>query len=202
MGQPRPRVLLDCDGVLADFLNPALQVMNNLLGTNAKLEDMKTWYLFDSFDFKVTREQREACYDIWKQPGWCLSLPVYPGAKDGVARLREIADVYICTTPMDGDTWPTERTRWVKKHFGLDRRNVIHTDGKYVCAGDVLVDDKTEHCEAWGEGHPDGLAIRWAQVTNRAVPYSGMTIGDWHHLYDVVSTIKPGKYRRWTHRTT
>src|SRR5690242_18826790 len=101
----RPRVLLDVDGVLCDFLNPALAVMNQLLGTNVKLEDMKSWHLFDAWDFEVPKKIQDACYDEWKKPGWCRKLPVYPDARAGVTKLQLIADVYIVTSPMNGPTW-------------------------------------------------------------------------------------------------
>lgn len=198
----RLRVLVDVDGVLCDFLNPALEVMNRLLGTNAKLEDMKTWHLFDAFDFEVTKKQQDACYDEWKKPGWCRSLPVYPGAQAGIDGLRQIADVYIVTSPMNGPTWVHERERWLQHYFGFDRKHTIHTDAKYVCSGDIIVDDKATHCVAWKQCHPMGQAVLWDQVTNRSEEYHGIRAYNWGDVHKLALAMRHQGDRLWKHRIT
>lgn len=198
----RPRVLLDVDGVLCDFLNPALYVMNRLLGTNLALQDMKSWHLFDAWDIEVPKKVIDECYDIWKSPGWCRSLPVYPEAVEGVKKLQEIADVFIVTSPMNGPTWTHERERWLRHHFGesMNRKCIIHTDAKYVCSGDILVDDKADHCIAWKQCHPMGQAILWNQVTNRTVEYHGIRTDDWLEIYRVATALMHNGDRLWKHR--
>lgn len=192
----RPRVILDTDGVKCDFLGPAVEVMNRILGTNFKPEDLKSWHLFDTVE--CTPEQKKACYDEWKKPGWCLSLPPYPGAKEGVAALQEIADVYVVTSPMDGDTWPTERQRWLKKHFNIGRDHTLHGDAKYICAADVFVDDKKAHCERWRQCFFDGTAVLWTQVTNRFELYDGPRTDNWGTLHTIVANHPTKVIRSWT----
>lgn len=196
----RPRVLLDCDGVLADFITPACETMNKILGSSVTPNDMKSWYLFDAFDFEVLPETREACYDQWKRPGWCFDLKPYPGAQEGVALLREVADVYIVTTPMEGATWADERRRWLTKYFGFDRKTIVHTDGKYICSGDVFVDDKRDHCRAWKACHPLGTAILWECVTNRTQDYEGIKTGDWGKIRTIAESHDLEGLRQWKHR--
>lgn len=200
----RYRVLLDVDGVLCDFLRPAVTVMNRLLGTAVAVEQMKSWHLFDAFDFTVSKEMQDACYDEWKKPGWCRALPVYPEAIEGVGRLQEIADVFIVTSPMNGPTWVHEREGWLQSHFGFSRKNIVHTDAKFVCAGDILVDDKTENCAAWSRCHPDGIGVRWHQFTNRGLSYiDGPTVDSWAQVEDVLSLINPIKeLSRWKRQIT
>lgn len=196
----KPRVLLDVDGVICDFLTPALETINRLLGTDHKLTDMKSWHLFDSF--VASKAVERAAYDEWKSIGWCRNLPVYPGAVEGVTSLREIADVYICTSPMNGETWTNERERWLAHHFGFDRKHVIHTECKWICAADVLIDDKTETLNKWQECHPHGVALRWAQVTNKTVPYDGITVDNWATALRVISFKEKTwkEHRLWTHK--
>ena len=43
----RPRVLLDVDGVLADFLTPALAFVEKLTGKPYQEADMTTWDIFE-----------------------------------------------------------------------------------------------------------------------------------------------------------
>jgi hypothetical protein len=55
----------------------------------------------------------------------------------------------------------------LKKHFSIDKHHVISTSAKYVCAGDVLIDDKLENLKKWVHCNPNGLAIRWLGPANR-----------------------------------
>lgn len=153
------RVLLDCDGVLADFHTPCLAIINRLMGTNHTLADVTEWDIFDAL--RVVGDDRRVVYDEMHQPGFCRSLPVYPGAKEGVDELRKIADVFIVTSPMAGPQWTHERDQWLMSHFGFTTKQIIHASAKYVCAGDVLIDDRLSNLVTWANGHPNGVPIWW-----------------------------------------
>ncbi len=135
-----PRVLLDVDGVLADFHTPCLALINEYGGTNHKLEDFDDWNIFDAL--KTPPEVKSRVYKTMKRTGWCSNIGIYPGAKEGVELLLQHTNLYIVTSPMDGPTWTSERDSWLKRHFDIDSEHVIHTSAKYVCAGDMLIDDK------------------------------------------------------------
>lgn len=194
----RLRILLDVDGVLADFLTPALATINRKMKSNHRLEDMRSWHLFDAFG--VPKKLQDECYDEWKAPGWCRNLSVYSGAKEGVDELRKLGDVFIVTSPMNGETWTNERERWLAHHFAFDRKHVIHAEPKWVCSGDVLIDDKTDTLVQWGACHPDGVGLRWRQVTNVGTAYQGVTVDNWKTVARIVSMRKPKEYRSWTHK--
>ncbi len=198
MGQ-RPRVILDVDGVLCDFLGPCLRIINKLMGTKRTLDEMKTWHIFDALN--VPKDIEKVVWREMKSKGWCKNLPVYNYAIDGVKQLREVADVVICTSPMDGETWVSERAAWLSMHFGITKP-IIHTDSKWAVAGDILIDDKTETLLAWQECHPDGQAIRWSQATNIHVPFSGTTLTTWAQVVAVVTEFSKQiqEHRRWTHK--
>ena len=93
----RPRVLLDVDGVLADFLTPALAFVEKLTGKTYQEADMTTWDIFEV----VGKEWEQPFFEACNRPGFAASLAVYPGAQEGVARLREVAEVYIVTSPLN-----------------------------------------------------------------------------------------------------
>jgi len=192
----RPRVLLDVDGVLCDFLNPCLRIINNLMGTSHTLDHMTSWHVFEALG--VPADVEKLVYDEMKTPGWCRKLPVYPEAIEGVRMLRDIADVYVCTSPMNGETWVHERERWCMAHFGFTRKDFVHTEAKYTTAADVLVDDKTETVVRWSQHFPDGLGIRFSQVTNKFVPFDGLTIDSWWDVYQAVASMNVPVFRRWT----
>lgn len=189
------RVLLDCDGVLADFLQPCLDIINrhmtkilraddgaivygaagepSLWSEPKTLADMTHWNIFDALG--VPKAVKSLVYKEMKQPGWCeTAIKPLPGAQEGVQMLRDCGhQITIVTSPMDGPTWTHERENWLHRHFDVRRRDVIHTEQKAIVHGAMLVDDKPEHVEAW-KGHwsslgHDGVGVLWDYVTNAHV---------------------------------
>jgi 5'-nucleotidase len=76
-------------------------------------------------------------------PGWFGSLPVTPGATDGVARLLDAGvDVWVCTKPLEvNPTCHHDKFHWLNRHFpALAERLVICPD-KSLMRGAVLLDD-------------------------------------------------------------
>lgn len=181
----KPRVLLDVDGVLADFVTPALQVVQQVTGKPAPKDATDDWDLFRAYD----QETQAKFYNEFKKEGWCYALQPYPGALEGVNMLRDLADVYFVTSPMHGPHWSDERARWLVDYFGAKRNQVVSTNAKYVCAGDVLVDDKTSHVVKWLQHHERGLGVVWAQPYNIAdtLPERAIRTLNWN---DVVKSVR------------
>ena len=180
------RALVDVDGVLANFVGGALAIVNNMLGTRYVSEEVT------GFDFcaalGLPRDVAAAVKRaIGATRGFAAELDVLPGAIEGMSRLQRIAEVYIVTSPWNSNaTWTHEREAWLHKHFGIAHSRVIHTSAKHICAGDLLVDDKTETCAAWRSAHPRGVAVQWRTAHNRRDAWDGLSTGDWDGLLDIV----------------
>lgn len=165
-GLHKPILLLDCDGVLANFIEATLRILKKHdPHIDYKHGDVHTWDQFDSFPNHLP--YRDAVYEELKQPGGCATIPVYDGAKEGVAALQEMVDIVILTSPFKGgETWVHERELWLEKHFGISHKKMIHTGLKELVFGDIFVDDKPEHIINWSRRHPAGHAIVWHQRYN------------------------------------
>lgn len=135
------RILLDCDGILADFVGATLDYLN--MGPVVK-------------GYMLTPDQVDGCdiakslglddfdsgrlYSHWRSAGFASALKPYYGAKDFVRELRKRGDVVVVTTPLkDSLTWCWERTAWLSRHYGLT--DVVFTRDKSLVSGDVLIDD-------------------------------------------------------------
>lgn len=185
----KPRVLLDCDGVLADFHSSCLAVINNVFGTNYTLADVVEWDIFDSL--KISRDDRSRVYDVMHRDEWCGDMGVYPGAQEGVALLQEHFDVFVVTSPMKGPTWTSEREKWLARNFDIHRSRVVHTSAKEICVGVALIDDKDENLARWhsirtaedGDGAVR-IPVKW--VSNHAAPdhWRGPRFWDWRLMVD------------------
>lgn len=184
----RPRVLLDVDGVLADFLEASLTVIKNLSGKTYTIDDFKTWDLFET----VPRAFEQPFYDAVNRPGWCRALQVYPGAIEGVRALRQVSDLYVVTSPLNHvPTWTHEREAWLHEHFGIPHKQVVHTSAKYLCLGDLLIDDRPANIEKWEAEHPNGRGLLWDQPYNHG-SNAGIRVKDWNDVQKFVEYERRG----------
>lgn len=158
----RPLVLLDCDGVLSDFVGWFLLKIEQELGVSYHREDVLK---FDFSNLPGWDGIKREAWNLCRVPGFARNMPVLDGAKDGVRRLREIADVEICTNPMPGSlTWTGERYEWLERHFGITHANCHNLEKKYRIPADYLIDDSGENCDAYGVGTP----LLWDRSYNRS----------------------------------
>ena len=192
----KPRVLLDVDGVLADFHTPCIELINQFGGTNHKVEDFDDWDIFNAL--KTPEDVKARVYEEMNKPGWCTNIKFYPGCQEGVAKLREIANVYVVTSPMKGETWTRERDRWLARHFNFTTKQIIHASAKYVCAGDFLIDDKIDNLVKWKKHNPNGHPIRWVMAHLASHEWPGEQTNDWDRLCVWVSEFPLGP-RTWLH---
>jgi 5'-nucleotidase len=149
------RILVDMDGVLADF-------------NRALYEAWEKEYPRESLDVPETRiksmlheepqEKRQRIRKLYHAPGFYRSLTPIKG---GIEAVREMAKrghgVFICSSPVTNTYCISEKIEWVMEYLGDEfvRRTVITKD-KTLVKGDILIDD-------------------WPDVTGAAVP-------EWEHV--------------------
>ena len=176
----KPRVGVDCDGVLGDLLTSCLSVASEMLGREISMDHVHTHDIFE----ELLPEDRIA--EFWAkigEPGLCRNIIPYPGAVDGMRQLAEVADVYCVTSYLRGaPQWVYERDLWVSEHFGIPRKKMIHTPAKYTFYGKMLIDDKPQNIDEWAREHETGVPVLWLQ------PYNLMHVSPSNHRYRVVHT--------------
>ena len=187
-----PRVLLDVDGVLAAFVDGFLRLVNERIGTTYASADVTCFDIAEALGWDA--DFKRSAYDlIATVPDFAARLEVFPGAVEGVRRLRELAEVYVVTSPWHSHpTWEYDRKRWLRRHFDIPFDQVIPTSAKHVCGGDVLIDDKTSTLVRWAEAHPCGIAVQWATLQNRRDGWTGRSAASWGELNALVEEIGGG----------
>lgn len=163
----RPRVLLDVDGPLTRGFWVASCALLRQMGYSGSWPDaIRKWEIGDSFD--VSPEHREQLYEALRRPGVAYSFAPRQGAEEFLARLREWADPYACTSPLDGsDTWAGERERWLRDVLGFPLDKIVQARDKSVVRADAIVDDKQEHLEAFERENPGALVVAWDMPYNQ-----------------------------------
>lgn len=160
----KPVLLIDVDGVLADFVGSVLADTRDLKFTFDRTQVRNFYDVFDLLPVHI----RNQCYDRISTVGWCEKIEPYEGAKAFMQRINSSSrEVYACTTPWaTSEHWLQERRKWLYQHVGLQATRIISCHDKTLVRGDVLVEDKAENVIAWAGVNPDSLGILIDQPWN------------------------------------
>lgn len=143
----KPRLLLDCDQVLADFVGAYLDTVADFTGITYKREALPSWKIQDHLP--LTKEQKRLVSDAVRSEGWCARIKPCAGAVEGFAEIRDICDVRIVTSPWPGNYWAGERIEWLHHYFDIPLKHVYQLSEKESVWGDLIVDDKAETVVDW-----------------------------------------------------
>lgn len=154
----KPRILLDVDEVVCDFVGYYLKLAEKLTNRKYNKSQVTQWSINDALDLPQWA-RREIQYDL-SEPFTALKLQLLPGAKEAYRELSQLADVHFATVPYHSSkTWGSDRVEWLKLHFGENVKWHL-TENKYALQADVMVDDKAELVDDWATENP-GLPIIW-----------------------------------------
>lgn len=167
------RILLDMDGPLAAFDTAVWNLANNTscpLDISAPHEQTARYFT----DHVIAKGDREFIRSEIERPGWFQSLPVTPGAIDGVAALLEAGhDLWVATKPMESNpTCRDEKAIWLRKHFPFLERRMFIAPDKSLLHADILLDDapKLSWCAqaSWSpvifRASFNGAGSKWAHI--------------------------------------
>lgn len=175
-------ILVDQDGVLADFEHAFLQRFQkaNPNGFFIPLEDRKIFHVQEEYPENLF----PAVEAIYHEPGFFANLPLIPGAKEGFFALLEMGHtVRICTSPLHiYGNCVNEKYEWVERYLGFEfTKLMILTKDKTLVKGDILIDDRPEI--------PGVCIPEWEHVIFDA-PYNRhiknrrrITWGNWQSLF-------------------
>ncbi|XP_057274606.1 5'(3')-deoxyribonucleotidase, cytosolic type [Pezoporus wallicus] len=141
------RVLVDMDGVVADFEGAVLRGFSARFPAEPRVE------LAARSGFSVREQYRGLRPDlaakvasVYESPGFFLGLDPIPGALEALQEMIRMQDteVFICTSPLRNyEHCVLEKYKWVEKHLGPEFvERIILTRDKTVVSADLLFDDK------------------------------------------------------------
>lgn len=158
-------ILLDCDGVLADFLSTVLRVA----GVAVEKAAITDWDLKKCLS---AEDHRRVTDVLSHSDSIARDMDVMAGAQAAVECMRAAGfDVVVVTSPwLSNPTWEHQRRAWLRANFDIKGSDVISTSAKHLVDGAVLVDDKAEAVTRWG-------AMRGRPAVLFRHPYGGEPSG-------------------------
>jgi 5'(3')-deoxyribonucleotidase len=169
-----PIVLLDVDSVLVESNHWNLEQVNTRFGTNYQFEQIVDWnYRF------MNPVHREFLYnECWQSGTLYDKQELSQSTLVTIAKLRRIARVMPCTSPMLGHI--RSKYAFLLRYF--DANDIILIKDKTVVNGAILVDDRPHNIEAF-PGHPIIFDCPWNQG------YQGDRVHSFSEIYPMVSDL-------------
>ena len=185
------RILLDIDGVCADFITPCLAAIKTYTGQEYTADAIDDWDIMKALCIPGT--DAGAIYKSMQVPGLCLNIPVYEGAVAGVKRLRELGEVWAVTSPFGGSHWMHERDQWLIEKLGFNKDDILHvrSNTKHGITGDFLIEDKTSTLVKWCAHHPKGQGILFRRSYNERDGWEGTSANTWDGIVAAVEALRP-----------
>lgn len=137
----KPIVLVDQDGPLSGFDSGFWEMCaREDITLDCLLHEQRHRFATDHIPDRV---QRERAREIVNSPGWFASLPVVEGSVEGLNELAEVAEVWICSKPLDANpTCRDEKAAWLAETYGDEwASRLILAPDKSMITGHILLDD-------------------------------------------------------------
>ncbi|XP_032995169.1 5'(3')-deoxyribonucleotidase, cytosolic type [Lacerta agilis] len=141
------RVLVDMDGVLADFEGALLRGFSAAFPGEPRVELAQRRGFLALEQYRSLREDLGVkVASVYESPGFFLGLDPIPGAIEAMQEMIQMpnTEVFICTSPIRKYEYCVqEKYSWVQKHLGPKYvERIILTRDKTVVSADLLFDDK------------------------------------------------------------
>ena len=194
MNKNKPVVLLDVDGVIANFVDPFIKMTNITLGTSFKPEDVTEYNIQKSLELSDKQFKRVGIaignISAYGGSGMASDIEPLPGAVAGVKSLIDVSNIYFVTSVFDVcPRWSYDRKKWLCKYFGDEiGRRTIFTGHKYMVRGDIFVDDMPYHVDSWAKENY-GYAILWKQHYNKNDSSTNTNVihtDSWNDILDLI----------------
>lgn len=171
------RILVDMDGVVADFMTPILDMYNNDYNDNLTAFDICYHGLHDI----VKEECGRNVYRYFHKRGLFIGLKPIDGAIEHVTALQRANNEIIFVTKPVGHSLScvAEKQSWVDKYFPtIGSENMVFTGKKHLVHGTVLIDDLASNLY-WFSGRKILFDQPWNQKLDVDAEFNYVRVSGW-----------------------
>lgn len=142
------KILLDVDGVIADYVGSLLEFIHDITGFFYDRDEITTWDIFESLKVNdaTLKVIKQSWFDACGTGDICYNIKPFEGAIDFVSNLRKDGhSVVALTSQMQVSNWAMQREQWLKDYFAFDGDDIIFTSGKHHVQGNIFIDDSDKN---------------------------------------------------------
>ena len=171
------RILVDMDGVIADFDGEFLQRYRRRHPDKLyyPFEQRTEFYVKDQYP----EELKPLVAEILLEPTFFRDMMPMDGAMEALLEMEAVGlEVFICSSPFTTyQNCVLEKYQWVESYLGSEWVNrIILTKDKTLVRGDILIDDKPE---ITGVDVPNWEHILYDRPYNQGVKKRRLTWKNW-----------------------
>lgn len=150
----KPTILVDVDGVLADFMGLICRELSNR-GQSRHPDEFK----YHDLSLTLSLQELQVFVELAYTEGLAAKISWYPNAELFLGRLHQLGEVFAVTAPWKSRSWAGERGAWLQPHIRPDHVLSVPAAAKSLIRGDILIEDNSQTAYEWVEANPSGLAL-------------------------------------------
>ncbi|MCC2255558.1 hypothetical protein LKD70_14230 [Ruminococcus sp. CLA-AA-H200] len=132
------QIILDADDVLFDCNGTAVRDLNRSFGTNFKVSDITRWGpMGNALDERL---------NFFNEPSWVRKLPLFPGAREFVKKLSEIAELLVVTN-VPAKCAGARMDALIENFPWIQPSNILIGGRKDLLKADMMLDDAPHNLE-------------------------------------------------------
>lgn len=176
---------MDVDGILTDF-HATVAHISTKAGFPITSKEMSEWEIGSALrNVGAPKEIVETCLKAISSEGFNTNLEPDKEAQIWLPEVKKIANVLFITSPnFECPTWIPERVKWMYKHFGIEKNEILLSIDKSWVPGDIFIDDCPKNVTRWSSKNHLGVALLWDKPYNQALDIRRVV--GWEKLITIV----------------
>ena len=157
-------VLVDCDGVLGDFIETFLRMINSEYRTSLKKENIISYNLYECPDSPLkTREEERAAVRRFAELGLYGKLSPLPGAQIVLEKLAKNYVLDVVTHRSNVFKVQQETHAWIHQHYPGIFRNIFLVEGakqQHVTKDTIaIIEDRPKNALEFAQANIDAILL-------------------------------------------
>lgn len=194
-------ILVDVDSTICDTLPVWLERIHAKTGVKATVSDITSWGVHACGP--LVKVDPAIVYGVLNEPGFNLSIPIFPGVKENIKKLMDEGHTVYFVTARYGGVCMGETLEWFKEHLPfVGRTNLVFCSDKELLYGDVLVDDRAETVQKFHTHRPPFTPF--PTTISILYPYNQTLLDDprcrvvkytqhvWNDIYGIINKASKG----------
>lgn len=181
---PKLRILVDMDGVMAQDLKYAIKLYNEEYSADITMRDLKGW------DIDNYVPEGTSILKYFYQPGFFNKLEPMPNSRRILKKLfDEGHEIIIATASPDVGVY--DKISFLKQYYPwLPEENFVSIKKKYLLHADVILDDAAHNLESASVTYP----IMFYAYHNKD-NHDFIKVYDWKEFYNFIQKIVENKIK-------